>query len=349
MSFVSQIIDQASLLCPNIVLSEGEDDRVIKAALQAQQLGIANIILVGQKSFISEKLRTFALELTPSNSIDFVQDLESRIHEPRTSSLNEEFVNFYYKLREFKGISIQEAQEAVYDPLVYSGLLVRLGYADGSVGGAVSTTSDTVRVAMQIIGVEESKRVSSFFFIICEKEIHPFKGVFIFADCGVIVNPSVSELADIALASSCSYRTFLNEEPRVAMLSFSTKGSARHPTVNKVIRATEMVKQQEPDLLIDGELQFDAAIMPEIAKVKASNSSVAGKANVFVFPNLDSGNIAYKLVERMAGAVAIGPVLQGLKRPANDLSRGCTTEDILCMIGVTVVQSGAKDTRTKSF
>ncbi len=342
MNFLSQILDQASTDPRTIVLSEGEDDRVVKAAIHAQKLGIAKIILVGRKSQIITKLQIFIVDFKIPNEAEVLEELVKCIHDPVNSVFNKELVDCYFQLREFKGISKDEAQQAVYNPLVYSGLLVRLGYADGTVGGAVSTTSDTVRVAMQTIGVAKEKRVSSFFFIICEEKRHLLNGIFIFADCGVVVNPSVVELAEIAMASAYSYKAFVQQEPKIAMLSFSTKGSARHPAVNKVIRATELVREQDPDLLIDGELQFDAAVISEIAKVKAPNSNVAGNANVFVFPNLDSGNIAYKLVERFAGAVAVGPVLQGLNKPANDLSRGCTVDDILHMIGVTVIQSNAK-------
>ena len=247
-----------------------------------------------------------------------------------------------YELRKHKGLTLEEAKEKVRDPLCYANMMVRLDDAEGSVAGAVYTTSDVVRSAIQQIGVRKNAQiVSSFFLMMLCEPFHSLKGGLIFSDCGLVIDPTEEELADIALAAAESGRLMLNEEPRVTMLSFSTSGSAKHELVDKVVNATDIVKAKKPDLAIDGDVQLDAAIVEQIANKKIKDSQINGKSNVLIFPNLAAGNIGYKMAERVGGAMAIGPILQGLQKPANDLSRGCNTKDIYNLIAVTVVQAQA--------
>jgi len=239
-----------------------------------------------------------------------------------------------------KIIKIDDALEIVKNPLVFAALSVHLNYSDGTVGGAISTTSDTVRTALSIIGLKEDKgKLSSFFLIDCDGFHHKRKETFIFADCGVVINPSVEDLANSAIVCNDWFSELVGDKPVVGMLSFSTLGSARHPLANKVIRAKELVLSTRPDINIEGELQFDSAFDPLVADIKSNNSKISGSCNVFIFPNLDTANIAYKIAERMAGAVAIGPILDGLKKPANDVSRGCNYKDIVNVIAITNIQA----------
>ncbi|SHJ10334.1 phosphate acetyltransferase [Shimia gijangensis] len=327
---LEMLLQNAARSQKTIVLSEGTDPRVVQAAIQVRAQGIARIILVGDD--VTVRLQFSLAQSEPGDGID--------IHDPATSPYLDELALQYYDLRKEKGVTLEHALRAVLQPHVYAALLVRKGYADGTVGGAVATTADIVRAAIQVIGPKPgTKLISSFFLMLFCEEHHSKKGAFIFTDSGLVVDPNAEELAQIAIASARSYETLIGDTPRVAMLSFSTHGSADHPAVDKVVRATAIAKETNPELLVDGELQFDAAFVPDVASAKASTSPLQGDANVFVFPNLESGNIAYKVAQRMAGAVAIGPILQGLSKPANDLSRGCSAEDIIHMIAVTAAQA----------
>ncbi|WP_170506670.1 phosphate acetyltransferase [Ruegeria arenilitoris] len=325
-----QILGAATSSKKIIALAEGDDPRVVEGALKARAENAADIILVGDHAKI-----TALLAEKGGSDVDRIT-----IHDPTTSPHTDRFATTYYELRKHKGMTPENAQKLIRSRLNYAAMLVHLGLADGTVGGAVETTSDTVRAALQIIGkAPDAHMVSSFFLMIYDRDHHAVQGVHIFADCGLVVDPDERELAEIAQASAASYHALTGQEPRVAMLSFSTGGSANHPKVSKVVEATRIAKAASPHLLIDGELQFDAAYVPEVASKKAKDSPLKGQANVFVFPNLDAGNLGYKIAQRIGGAEAVGPVLQGLAKPANDLSRGCSADDVLHMIAVTAVQA----------
>lgn len=317
----------------HIVLAEGEDRRIIEAAGRLVEDGIASLTLLGRERIIRERAAESGLP-----------DLPVTVVNPADSDHREDYARNIYALRKNRGVTLNDARDLAAEPLFFANMMVRLGHAGGSVAGAHYTTSDTVRAAIQVLGMkEEYSLVSSFFIMLFGESYHVLDGALIFADCGLVVEPDAAELAQIAIASADTARTMLGMEPRVAMLSFSTHGSARHPLADKVIAATERVREQRPDIVIEGEVQLDVGIVPEISAHKAPGSQIAGRANVLIFPDLQAGNIGYKLVERLANAMAIGPILQGLAKPSNDLSRGCSADDVYRVTAVTVVQAQSKE------
>jgi phosphate acetyltransferase len=318
--FMSGLIERARQLKKTIAFPEGSDPRVIEAATRLARDGVVKPVLIGSKPAKAPEGVTF---IDPVNS-------------PQLSK----YAALYHERRRAKGITQVEAWEIARRPLYFASLMVGAGDADGSVGGAANSTADTVRAALHCVGAHARARlVSSVFIMALQDRSLGHNGLIAFADCAVVIDPTPTQLADIVIATAESTRVLMNTEPIVAMLSFSTKGSGKHPEVDRVVEGYRIVKARAPELNVDGELQADAAVSPTVGKSKAPGSKVAGCANTLVFPNLASANIGYKLVERLGGAMSIGPFLQGLAKPANDLSRGCSAEDIYNVAVVTALQS----------
>jgi len=327
MNFLEQVSQRAKADIKTIVLPESTDIRTIKAASIVQEQGIANIILVGNEA----EIKKLAGDLDIS---------KAKIVDPMNSDKYEEYVNTFYEMRKAKGITPEQAKEIMQDNVFWAVMMVKKGDADGMVSGAIHSTADTIRPALQIIKTAPgSKLVSAFFVMVVPNCEYGENGIFVYGDSGLNQNPNAEELAEIAISSAKSFKTLVQAEPKVAMLSFSTYGSGKDPIVDKVIEATKIAKAKAPELLIDGELQGDAALVASIGKSKAKGSPVAGEANVLIFPDLNCGNIAYKLTERLAKAEAYGPILQGIAKPVNDLSRGCCAEDIVGVVAITAVQA----------
>ncbi|GAB6170019.1 phosphate acetyltransferase [Clostridium carnis] len=332
MELMKKLWDAAKADKRRIVLPEGDEERTIVASQKIKELGLAYPVLVGDEEKIQAKAKELGVNL---EGVEIVN--------PDKSDRLEDYIKAFYELRKNKGMTMEKAERIVRDPLYFGTMMVKLDDADGMVSGAIHTTGDLLRPGLQIIKTAPGVSVvSSFFIMMVPGSKYGEEGMLLFSDCAVNPNPSYEQLAAIAIATADTAKSLCKIEPKVAMLSFSTMGSADHEMVDKVRKATELAKELRPDLLIDGELQLDAAIVDKVASQKAPNSKVAGKANVLIFPDLQSGNIGYKLVQRFANADAIGPMCQGFAKPINDLSRGCSSEDIVNVVALTAVQAQAQ-------
>lgn len=315
----------------HILLPEGTDERTLKAADRLIADKVARITLFGNKDEIEALCRKLGL----TNIMG-----KAGIIDPKDNPKKEEYAELLYQLRKAKGMTREQAVKLVEDPLYLGPVMIKNGDADGEIAGACNPTSNVLRPAFQIVKTAPGiSVVSGVYLMILKDGTYGENGVLVFADCAVIPDPTAQELAQIAITTAHTTRALAGFEPRIAMLSFSTKGSAKHERIDKVVEATRIAKETEPTLMLDGEMQLDAAIVPEVGASKAPGSPVAGKANVLIFPSLETGNIGYKLVQRLAGAVAVGPILQGLAAPINDLSRGCSSDDIYKTVAVAAVQS----------
>lgn len=330
MELLEQIKEKAKQAHQTIVLPEGEEERTIKAADIILKEGYASLILIGNQEVILKKANEFGLQHVG----------KATIVDPVNNPEKEKYAQLLFDLRKSKGMTMEEAMKRVEDPLYLGVLMIKTGEADGEVAGALNATGDVLRPAFQIVKTLPGiSVVSGAFIMIMQDKKWGDDGVMVFADCAAHPNPNENELAQIAVASAQTAKSIAGLDPRVAMLSFSTKGSAKHEMVDKVVNATKIAKEMAPELKIDGELQADAAIVPAIGASKAPGSEIAGKANVLIFPTLEVGNIAYKLVQRIAGAEAVGPIMQGMAAPINDLSRGCSVEDIVNLVAITANQA----------
>ena len=331
MDLITSIINRAKANRQRIVLPESLEERTLTAADRAVADGLAEIILIGNRDEILAKAKTLGLTHVDG----------ATIIDPATSPKTAEYANLLYELRKKKGMTPEEAQKKVMDPLYFGCLIIKNGDADGQISGALSTTGDTLRPALQIIKCKPGVTcVSGAMLLICQNKEYCEDGVLVVGDVAVTPVPDAAQLSQIAVCTAQTARAVAGfAEPRVAMLSFSTKGSATHEVVDKVVEATRLAHELDPSLLVDGELQADAALVPSVGAKKAPGSDIAGRANVLVFPSLEVGNIGYKLVQRLGNADAIGPVLQGIARPVNDLSRGCSVEDIYRLIAITACQA----------
>lgn len=323
LELIRTIKEKASAKKRTVVLPESHDDRVIKAAGILSAEKIAQIITIGNEEKVRESAKNLGVDLTGVRIID-----------PEKSEKLSDFTNIFFNMRKHKGVTIEQAKETMKQDLFFGAMLVKESMADGFVAGSTASTADVLRAAIQCVGMPEGISIVSSFFLM----IFPEK-TYSFGDCAVVPNPDANQLADIAISTAVNHQKLTGEEPYVAMLSFSTKGSAKHELIDKVLEATEIVKQKRPDIKVDGELQFDAAVVDSIGKKKAPGSDVAGRANVLIFPDLQAGNIGYKIAQRMGKAEAVGPVVQGLKKPLFDLSRGCSVDDIVSTAAIAALMA----------
>ncbi|MFI3238249.1 MAG: phosphate acetyltransferase [Lachnospiraceae bacterium] len=330
MSYIDTIKDRARREKKIIVLPETRDKRTLIAASQIMKEGIADLVLVGSAEKIMDGAGWLELDLE-----------EVKIVDPTVSSKTEEYAQLLFETRKNKGMTIEKARKILAsDTLFYGVMMVKAGDADGMVAGACHATADVLRPSLQILKTAPGTKLVSAFFVMDVPDCTGGEdGTFLFADCGLNQDPNAEELAAIAASSAKSFQALVGPKPKIALLSHSTKGSAKHPMVDKVVEATAIAKREYPDLIVDGELQLDAALVDTVAKSKAPGSEVGGDANILIFPNLDAGNIGYKLVQRLAKAEAYGPLLQGIAKPVNDLSRGCSWQDIVGVVAITAVQA----------
>jgi phosphate acetyltransferase len=330
MELLDQIKERARNLQKRIVLAEGSEMRTLKAAELILREKLAQIILLGDPQIIIPQAKNEGLDISGAAIID-----------PKTDAKREQYAEMMVEIRKSKGLTIAEALELLNDPLVFGPMMIKAGDADGEIAGAVNSTGDVLRPALQFVKTMPGVTVvSGVFFMLFDNKSIGDNGILVFADCAVMPDPDERQLAEIAVTTAKTARAIANIEPRIAMLSFSTKGSAKHALVTKVANATQIAREMAPELLIDGEMQLDAALNEEVGQLKSPGSKVAGRANVLVFPGLEAANIGYKLVQRLAGAEAIGPILQGMAAPVNDLSRGCSVSDIVNMVAITATQAG---------
>jgi len=331
MSIIDDIRSKAKKLNKKIVLPEPFDVRVLEATHQILAEKIARIVLIGEESDIKNKAKEHGFNIDGAEIIS--------VNDPK---YKDRFAQKYYEMRKDKGLTLDEAKKTMQDTIFFAAMLVEEGIADGYVSGSIATTAQTMRPAIQIIKTAPGiKVVSSYFLMVLPDKSFGVDGAMIYADCGVVPDPTAEQLAEIAYCSAINCKKMLGAEPKVAMLSFSTKGSATHPLLDKVVKATEIFKTNYPGIIVDGEIQFDAAIIPKVASQKAPGSPLEGKANVFIFPDLNAGNICYKSTQRLAKAEAIGPIVQGTAKPINDLSRGCSASDIVTTVAITALQAEA--------